>query len=113
MVDDSIEVLVIKKPKLKIQSNSNAYYRDLLPITQMIKDFSALKLDSQTQTTVNAIDFVDKFGTTLDSLSAYYDIEGDSDNLDLSFDKRIDYLFDEQDNEVIKSPMLIVIILLT
>ncbi|MCT4376918.1 hypothetical protein EFS08_06895 [Leuconostoc suionicum] len=139
VVDDNIDLLVIKKPKLKIQSNSNAYYRNLLPITQMIKDFSALELDSQTQMTVNAIDF-DKFGAALDSLSAYYEMEGeykgepaiyrfnidglrnnytlvdlikvteiklfgiivgDSDTLDLSFDKRIDNLVDEQDNEVV------------
>lgn len=137
VIDDSLELLVIEKPKLKIQTNSNAYYRNLLPITQMIKDYSALKLDSQTEMTVNAIDF-DKFGSALDSLSAYYEMEGeyegkpaiyrfnidglrnnytlvdlikvteiklfgiivgDSNTLDLSFDKRIDDLVDEQNDE--------------
>ncbi|CUW12919.1 hypothetical protein PL111_1014 [Leuconostoc inhae] len=139
VVDDSLELLVIEKPKLKIQTNSNAYYRNLLPITQMIKDFSALKLDSQTEMTVNAIDF-DQLGAALDSLSAYYEMEGeykgkpaiyrfnidglrnnytlvdlikvtkiklfgiivgDSNTIDLSFDKRIDDLVDEQNDEVI------------
>lgn len=74
--NDEIELLVVEAPELKIQKESNAYFRNLLPMTRMIKDFSALEgVDHDSQQALEVINF-DQLGESFDSLSAYYEMEG-------------------------------------
>lgn len=73
--EGKIKLLEVDRPNLRIQKESNAYYRNLLPMIHMIKDFNAIEVDNTTRNVLNALDF-DRFGTSLDMLSAYYEMEG-------------------------------------
>lgn len=71
-----IVLCTVNKPTLRIQKDSIAYFRNLLPITHMIKDFSALEnVDEDSQRVLSALNF-DQLGDSLDSFSAYYELEG-------------------------------------
>lgn len=71
-----INLLTIDEPKLLIQKESNAYFRNLLPMTRMVKDFSALEdIDEDTQKILRTLNF-DQLGESFDSFSAYYELEG-------------------------------------
>lgn len=76
VVAKKIRLLVIDEPGLRIQKESNAYFRNLLPMTHMVKDFSALdNVDEDTQQSLSVLNF-DQLGESLDSFSAYYELEG-------------------------------------
>lgn len=76
ILDEKIKLLTIDAPKLLIQKESNAYFRNLLPMTRMVKDFSALEdVDEDTQKILRALNF-DQLGESFDSFSAYYELEG-------------------------------------
>lgn len=75
VTNGSINLIETNAPKLNIQKESNAYYRDLLPMTLVVKDISAIDVDADTKAVFKGLDF-DKMGTMLDSLSAYYELEG-------------------------------------
>lgn len=73
---DKIRLCTVDEPKLRIQEGSIAYFRNLLPIIHMIKDFSALEnVDEESLRVLSAINF-DQLGESLDSFSAYYELEG-------------------------------------
>lgn len=86
-----LNFLEIENPSLRIQNESNAYYRNLLPITKMIKNFEAIDIDQETKNTLTSINF-DQFGGALDSLSAYYELEGTLDEKPAVFRFNIDGL---------------------
>lgn len=76
ILDKELDLLMIDRPKLLIQRESNAYFRNLLPMTRMVKDFSALEdVDEDTQKILRALNF-DQLGESFDSFSAYYELEG-------------------------------------
>lgn len=74
--EDKISLLTVDEPNLRIQKDSVAYFRNLLPMTHMIKDFSALEeVDEDSQRVLAALNF-DQLGDSLDTFSAYYELEG-------------------------------------
>ena len=92
ILEKDIPLLIVDKPTLRIQKESNAYFRNLLPMTHMVKDFSALEsIDRDTQEALRAINF-DQLGQSFDSFSAYYELEGIYDDKSAVFRFNIDGL---------------------
>ena len=74
--ENEISLLTVDDPNLRIQKESIAYFRNLLPMTHMVKDFSALEnVDEDSQRVLAALNF-DQLGDSLDTFSAYYELEG-------------------------------------
>ena len=74
--DNKISLLTVNKPNLRIQKDSVAYFRNLLPMTHMVNDFSALEdVDEDSKRVLAALNF-DQLGDSLDTFSAYYELEG-------------------------------------
>lgn len=89
---DKIRLCTVDEPKLRIQEGSIAYFRNLLPIIHMIKDFSALEnVDGESLRVLSALNF-DQLGESLDSFSAYYELEGVYSGKPASFRFNIDGL---------------------